>query len=239
MKKLLCAILAGTLCITAAAGLTGCGCDRSSSQEPGYKVTATEPDLKNENFGFFIINKDEVMLTEYLGSDKNVKIPDTYDNYKVTVIGASVFNNNSDIESVEISDNVIEIKDYAFASCQNLKSVKLSKNLQTLGTNVFFHCSKLTGIELPSTIKDFGIYTFSASGLESITIPSSDTFTKIDRFAFFQSYNLKEANIPATVTSIADDAFSECADDFTIKAPEGSYAENYANTHDFKFEATK
>lgn len=232
MKKILCAILACALCATA---MAGCGCSKSSSQEPGYRITATEPDLKNENFGFFILNQNEVMITAYYGSSTDIVIPETMDNYKVTVIGHSVFNDKG-ITSVTMPDSIKEIQDYAFSSNRDLKSVQLSSNLQVLGTNVFFNCRNLESIELPATIKKVGVYCFSASGLKSVNIPESSTFTQLDQFVFYQCQNLTEVILPATMTNIAENTFADCPNPITIKAPKGSYGLNYAKTNGFTSE---
>lgn len=234
MKKILCALLACMLCASVSIGLSGCGCSNNSSQEPGYKVTATEPDLTNDEFGFFILNKDEVMITKYTGSGKDVKIPESYENYKVTVLGRSLFN-GKDISSVEIPDTVKEIQDYAFSSNRNLKSVKLPKNLETIGTNAFFNCSSLESIELPASLKEIGVYAFSAAGLKSVTIPESKTLTTLDQYVFFQCQELTEVTLPSTITSIAENTFADCPNKITINAPKGSYAINYAKTNNFDY----
>lgn len=229
MKKFLCAMLVCALCATASVGLSGCGCSNKST-EPGYRVTATEPDLKSGDFGFFILNKNELMLTEYTGKNKNVDIPDSYENYKVTVIGTSVFHNNREIESVTIPDSIKEIQDYAFASCKNLKNVKMSKNIEILGTNSFYYCSSLESFEFLPTLKQIDVYAFSASGLKSIEIPESETLTKIDEFTFFQCQQLSEVTLPSTITEIAERAFDDCPNKITINAPANSYALKYAKT---------
>ena len=234
MKKILCAVLACMLCASVSIGLSGCGCSNNSSQEPGYKVTATEPDLTNDEFGFFILNKDEVMITKYTGSGKDVKIPESYENYKVTVLGRSLFN-GKDISSVEIPDTVKEIQDYAFSSNRNLKSVKLPKNLETIGTNAFFNCSSLESIELPASLKEIGVYAFSAAGLKSVTIPESKTLTTLDQYVFFQCQELTEVTLPSTITSIAENTFADCPNKITINAPKGSYAISYAKTNKFDY----
>lgn len=222
------------LCASVSIGFSGCGCSNSSSQEPGYRVTPTEPDITNDEFGFFILNKDEVMITKYTGSDKDVKIPESYENYKVTVLGRSLFN-GKDVTSVEIPDTVKEIQDYAFSSNRSLKSVKLPKNLETIGTNAFFNCSSLESIELPASLKEIGVFAFSAAGLKNVTIPESKTLTKLDQYVFFQCQELTEVTLPATVTSIAENTFADCPNKITINAPKGSYAINYAKTNKFDF----
>lgn len=240
MKKILSILLAGVMIATTAVAFAGCGCDskkakKGGSAEPGYKVVPTDPDLKDKEFGFYRLNKEELMVSSYFGNSKNIKIPDTYENYKVTVVGHGLFQ-NSDIESVEIPDTVTEVQDYSFASNKNLSSVKLSQNLKVIGNNAFWDCKNLKSIELPGSLKKIGVYAFSATGLTSVEIPQSDTLSTIDRFTFYQSFDLKEVTIPITITNIADDAFNECSKDLIIKAYSDSYGLSYAKKHSYKTE---
>ena len=169
MKKILCALIAGAMCATMVFGLAGCGC--SNKNEPGYTIEATKPDLTNNGFGYYIVNSNELMVTEYTGNEKNIVIPDSYNNYKVTSIGPNAFS-DKEIESVTIPDTVTEIEGHASQSCANLKSVTLSKNLKTLGNNVFFLCTSLEQVTVPGSVTDLGLYTFQGSGVKSVTIES-------------------------------------------------------------------
>lgn len=241
MKRVISMVLAGVLCIGSATVFAGCGCSRTPDK-PGYTVEATKPDMEGGDFGYYVINKNELMITEYKGTEKDVVIPETYNNYTVTTIGSFVFN-DSDITSVTIPDTVTEIQDYAFGSCKQLKSVKLSANLKKLGSDVFFFCSSLESIEIPASIEDLGIYTFTASGLKSVTIPESETLTKIGGYVFYQCPNLTEVNLPATIKEIDKRAFSDCSNQITFTAPSGSYAEEYvtdrADKENFVFKSAE
>ena len=235
MKKIICALLACALGASSVAALSGCGCSDSKKQEPGYTVAVTEPDLKNDEFGFYVINQNELMVTAYFGDGKDVVIPDTFEGKSVSIIGHSVFN-RAGLTSVEIPDTVTEVQDYAFAFNSDLKSVKLSKNLKVMGTNVFFSCRALESIELPATLKKIGPYAFSASGIKSVEIPQSDTLTSLGQYVFYQCPNLTEVTLPATVTNIADDTFDDCPNPIKFKAPTGSYGLSYAKSHGFEVE---
>jgi len=70
---------------------------------------------------------------------------------------------------------------------------------------------------------------FAGSPVEIVNIPSGCTAIKSRAFA--DCGNLVQLSIPASVLSIADDAFSGCSG-ITIIAPEGSAAQTFANTHD-------
>ena len=242
MKKVICAILACTIGAVTAASLGGCGCNSSKtssgSQESkqGYEVVATQPDLKDDVFGFYILNDKSLMLTRYFGSETDVVIPDTYQNYTVTTIGHSVFNNDG-IKTITVPDTVTDIQDYAFASNKGLTSVKLSSNLTHLGTDAFFYCSALETIELPSSLEKIEPFAFCASGLKTLVIPENEKLTELPQFLFHQCPNLKEVVIPATVTKIAEDTFSECPADLTLKVASGSYAEQYAQEQGINYES--
>ena len=241
MKKIICAILACSIGAVSAAALNGCGCNGSGSNgsqesKQGYQVVATQPDLKDDTFGFYILNDKEVMLTRYFGSLTDVVIPDIYQNYTVTTIGHSVFNNDG-IKTITVPETVTDIQDYAFASNKGLTTVKLPSKLKHLGTDAFFYCSALESIDLPSSIEKIEPFAFCASGLKSLVIPESQTLTELPEFMVHQCPNLKEVVIPATITKIADNCFSECPADLTLKVASGSYAEQFAVAQGLKYEA--
>ena len=238
MKRILCFLMACTMCASAAVGLSGCGCDdnTSNNSKPGYKVEPTEPDLTNGDFGFFIINQEELMITKYTGSDTVIEIPESYKNYKVTVIGASVFN-DSKITEVTIPSSIKQIEDYAFSSCHSLTKVNLAEGLEILNNSVFFNCSELREIKLPSTLKEIGPRAFSGTALNNVVLPDSGKLTKIDEYAFYQSLELTDITIPPCITSIPDNAFEGCKNEVTIHGANGSYAQSYAKKNNLKFKA--
>lgn len=192
MKRILCFLMACTMCASAAVGLSGCGCDdnTSNSSKPGYKVEPTEPDLTNGDFGFFIINQEELMITKYTGSDTVIEIPESYKNYKVTVIGASVFN-DSKITEVTIPSSIKQIEDYAFSSCHSLTKVNLSEGLEILNNSVFFNCSELREIKLPSTLKEIGPRAFRVRHLIMLFFPTAVNLQRLMNMLFISRVSLQ------------------------------------------------
>lgn len=242
MRKILCALLACLMCVSAAVCFGGCGCNKEKSNNksnkgdgPGYVVPTTEPDLKDDTFGYYIINSKELMLTRFYKDGGKVEIPSNFQGYDVTIIGHSVFY-GKDITELTVPDTVTEIQDYAFAGNKNLSSAVLSKNLKVLGINAFFNCKELKSIELPESLKEMGSYAFCGTGLTSVVIPESNTLSSLPQFCFFQCASLKEVTIPVTITKIPKDTFKECSDELVIKAYTGSYALNYAQKNGIKFE---
>ena len=72
--------------------------------------------------------------------------------------------------------------------------------------------------------------------LESIVIP--DGVTTIGGGAFIDCSSLKSIDLPDSVTTIADEAFDGCPS-LTIRAPKGSFAEQYARKKRIEFEAAE
>lgn len=244
MKKILSAIIALALCASVAVGASGCGCEKnkktaknttSTSSGPGYKVEPTNPDFEEGDFGFYRLNDNEVKVTVYNGKDKDIKIPETVNGSKITVVGANLFQ-ATDVETVTIPEGITEIQKHAFSSCQNLKKVNFPSTLKVIGENAFWNCKNLENVELPSSLKKIEWYAFSATGIKSIKIPESDTLSTLPEKVFFQCSNLSEVTLPLSITNIADDAFAECSDDLTIKAYTGSYGVSYAKNHNIKLE---
>lgn len=250
MKRILCAALALVMCAGVAVAASGCGCEKSkdkngkktttstASGEPGYKVEPTNPDFTDGNFGYYRLSDKEVMLTQYNGDEKEIKVPESVKGAKVSVIGANVFQNKK-LESVTIPKTITEIQKYAFSSCQNLKEVVLPEGVKVVGTNAFWNCRNLTKLTLPKTLKELGWNAFSATGITSVVIPESNTLSALKEKVFYQCFDLKEVTIPITITNIADDTFAECAEGMTIKAYTGSYAVSYAKSHNIKLEEMK
>ena len=92
MKKVISIILAFALCASVAVAASGCGCQKSkkettsSAKGPGYRVEPTNPDFEEGDFSFYRLNDNEVKVTVYKGSAKNVEIPSTAKGAKVSVI---------------------------------------------------------------------------------------------------------------------------------------------------------
>ena len=87
-----------------------------------------------------------------------------------------------------------------------------------------------SGLKLPEFLKEIGEEAFAGCSEESVIVP--DGCETIGARAFADSANLRTITIPASVTSIAADAFDGCTD-LTIRTPKGSYASRYAAAHGF------
>ena len=79
-----------------------------------------------------------------------------------------------------------------------------------------------------------GEYAFAGcTGLTKLNLPQ--TLREIQQCAFLDCENLLSCLILSNVTTIGADAFSHCADYFTIIGEENSYAQTYAEENTIPF----
>lgn len=169
-----------------------------------------ETDSSMFEYGF---NNDGVEIKSYIGTDPEVRIPSKINGKRVTSIRISSYGNDySFVTSVVIPEGVTVIDDYAFKGCSSLTSVVIPESVTKIGTDAFMDCSSL----------------------ESVTIPKSVTEIKV--MAFWGCTSLKYVEIPESVTNIEGCVFVKCPS-LTIRAPEGSKAEEYAKEKGIPFEA--
>jgi len=96
--------------------------------------------------------KDGVVITKYLGTKKEVRIPPAIQNYPVTGIGREAFAENKNITSVTIPSSVTTIGSKAFWNCTSLASVTIPNSVTTIGEMAFFWCTSLASVTFQGTI---------------------------------------------------------------------------------------
>ena len=148
---------------------------------------------------------------------------------------------NAELTSITIPAGVTGIGDYAFQNCSTLESITFPENMETIGKWAFYKCTGLTSITIPASVTSIGVNPFGTSGLESITVENGNTVydsrnncnaiietatnklisgckntvipedvVTIEKCAFEEA-GMVYITIPASVTSIATQAFNNCS----------------------------
>ena len=136
--------------------------------------------------------------------------------------------NNSNVRSVTINGGVIG--NAAFYDCYYLQSITIGSGVTSIGQNAFYNCHAITTLNIPNSVTSLGEQAFyNCSALTSVTIGTGVTTipeecffgagvygtssiitingaTSIAREAFRAS-GFKTVVLPATLTSIGEDAF--------------------------------
>ncbi len=192
--------------------------------DAGYVEAAPRYYLLEEIDAFrYSLNEDKtsVTITEYIGADYDVEIPDYIDGYAVTAIGDGAFYWNSTITSVHITEKVTSIGAGAFAECDELKSVSLPAALKVIGEDAF-NDSGVESIVIPPGVTEIKAGTFDRSNLKSVTF-TGDQLKTIGELAFHWC-KLTSVEIPAGVESIGKNSFTANYDLAEINVvPENAY----------------
>lgn len=103
--------------------------------------------LKEEEY-FGGVLDSTITLTEYLGANESVTIPNTYitdngDESKVKVVGNNTFKDNQTIKEVIVSEGIEEIADNCFSNCENLEVVWLPSTIKKIGLYSLTLCPNL------------------------------------------------------------------------------------------------
>ena len=110
-----------------------------------------------------------------------------------------------ELEEITIPDTVTHIGIEAFCYCEILSEINLSNNLINIGDNAFADCC-ISSIVIPDSVKTIGMGAFSGCrNLESIVIPEG--VMRIDDGAFAYCYNLADITLPNKEISIGNNAF--------------------------------
>ncbi len=163
-----------------------------------------------------------VALTSVDSSVTEFTVPSSIDflyyHFAVDEISYNAFS-NSDLVSVEISNGVSTIGDYAFSGCSSLTSVSIPDSVTSMGDSVFGDCYSLESITIPDSVTSMGDYAFNCcSSLTSVSIP--DSITSIGDYIFRECSSLESITIPDSVTSIGNYAFEDCSSLASVSIPD-------------------
>ena len=165
-------------------------------------------------------------------------------NWKIRELGEAIFYQCRILKNIIIPNAVKIINNNAFIFCESLETVTMSEGLINIGENVFYECEKLTNINIPNSIRYIGNSAFNfCIHLLNINIPNnitnlnkqvfancfkltniiiSDSVRTIDSGAFQNCTYLNTVFIPNSVKNIDINAFVFCDKLKTIKTPKGN-----------------
>jgi len=125
---------------------------------------------------------------------KSISIPSG-----LSTIARQMFDGCTSLESVTIASGVSAIEKMAFSCCSALKTVAIPASVSSIGDGVFYGCSSLSSIAV-----DTGSFRYQA--VDGVLYDKS--ITKIVAFPVAKKGTYE---IPSTITTIADYAFSDCS----------------------------
>ena len=211
--------------------------DDGTVEITGYNGNAEKVDIPAEIDGKSVTSIGKSAF-QWCPNIKSITIPKS-----VTSICDYAFNDCTSLTSITIPSGVTEIGGRAFGGCTNLTSITLPDSVMEIGWGAFKDCISLTSITIPDSVTSIGSGVFSdCTSLTAIFVSNENKNYVSDNDVLFNKEKTellcypprkedKGYIIPDGVTSICDDAFSNCTSLTSIAIPStvtniGAYAFN-------------
>ena len=158
------------------------------------------------------------------GSGASLEIP-----YTIKKLGMYVFQNCTNLESVDLPKGVISIDECAFANCINITSIKLPSTVTTIGNYAFHTCENITNMVIPKNVANIGESIFyNCKNLRSIEVEEENTKYYSEGNCVIEDVTntlvigCASSIIPkdGSVTNIGNRAFYGCVSLTNIEIPE-------------------
>jgi len=124
---------------------------------------------------------------------------------KTTVIGTSGLG-NLNLDTLVIPKTVKTLSTSALAF-STIKSLTIEEGVETIDNRAFEKMTSNNKVVIPASVKVFGNYTFNSSSVDTVIF--SKGMTEIPRYCFYQSH-IRTVEIPDTVKTIRKQAFFYC-----------------------------
>jgi len=149
--------------------------------------------IEKDGIIYKIINESYATIVDSNKSLKEVTIPGEIEGFKVFTISENAFRNNTNLEKLIFSDEIvgIDIMDFAFKGCTNLKEITNTERLSSIGAYAFAYCTSLNSLNLEYTL-DIKEYAFAyCNNLSSVSLND----TSLDFTAFSYCKNLSKISL--------------------------------------------
>ena len=190
------------------------------------KIEQFTPQIKKENKKYSIglkydlsqDNQSYIVTGVGTCKDKNIIIPEEYNNRPVTGISRSAFEKCTSLQKITIPDSITNIGSYAFGGCTSLQEITIPDSVRHIGIGTFKSCTSLQEITIPDSVTNIGYSAFyECKSLQEITIPDSVIYIGESAFSYCKS--LTNITIPNSVTSIGNSACQGCNSFTSITIP--------------------
>ena len=177
-------------------------------------------EIKEGDFSFVKNSDDTCSVYRYYGTDKDIVLPKEALGRTVSSIYSHCFE-NSDITSVTIPDCYTSIGESAFYGCKNITSVYIPSSITSIGSMSFNSCTSLSSFDISDAVSlttlPYAVFQ-GDTALTDFEIPPSIT-TIADRA--FSRTGLKTIVVPDTVAVVGEYAFNGCQALTDVTLPKG------------------
>ena len=173
----------------------------------------------------YTVENGEVTITQYVGKDAEITVPESIEDLPVVAIADSAFFNCDSIRSVTFPDSVTRIGSLVFSKCDALEQVTLGRGVREIDFSPFAFCEKMTyheyenGYYIGSDENPYlALVSAVSEDIETITVHPDTVVvcgSSLDR-----CFKLREVTFPSGVVSIGWFTFNYCSSLETVYLPE-------------------
>lgn len=179
-----------------------------------WEVIPEIPETEESAFSYSYDGVGDVIITDYLGQSKTVRVPYTIEGKPVVKVDLTQCKKKitelvmpDSVKSFELSAESKETLQYANVPA-GITEIKGLFN-KIYGNEFGDYCKNLTSVFIPDGVTQLGFCAFAGcENLTSLTLP--DGMTKIGEGAFYLCESLTNITIPDSVTVIDEFALSDC-----------------------------
>lgn len=137
----------------------------------------------------------------------------------VKIIYAGAFNNCTNLTTATLPAGLLTLGNSAFFNCIKLTQANIPSSITVISGSAFFNCTSLTQVSIPASVTTIGADAFKNCPAPFTVDASNNYFSSVSGVLFNKSKTTLiqcptsqsgAYNIPATVTTIAIDAFNNC-----------------------------
>ena len=130
----------------------------------------------------------------------------------VTVIGEAAFYGAGTLAEIILPEGLETVGAYGFYGCTGILTYELPETLVYIEDYAFAQNASLTGVAIPDAVYQIGRYAFAYDySLRNIAFTENSTLPRIG-YAAFGYTGLYSFRVPASVSTIAQEAFIGCKD---------------------------
>lgn len=195
--------------------------DKNHKPHSAEFTVVTEPygKLSVGDYVYEFTGAEQVAITDYVGDDKSIEIPDSIYGCKVNLIFeqafensefeeikipnsiecifSKAFNNCTNLKQVVIPDSVLSVIDEAFLNCKSMKSAVVAKSVSNIGKYALGYYES-SDYSYPKKIDGFVIYGYK--GTEAQSYAESNGFEFVDLNTVEKEYYVGDADLDGVVT---------------------------------------
>lgn len=140
---------------------------------------------KNFTYEVNLYNKDEVYITKYTGTAKEVEIPATLGGKTVSEISSNAFKDNTTLEKVTFSAEKLQISSRAFSGCTALKEVVIKKAVNYVDGEAFSGCTAFTTITVGKDTA-FPVNSYWGEYVKTVQVEAGNTTQEVKDGVLFK-----------------------------------------------------